>query len=94
MIASVNIYWYEDDDDSIYISSLRVDPKYRGMGIASELIKACEDATDRTNSYLWVEEGSWMQEWYKRIGYQYYQQHERPGFVWMRKVLTNHLHLI
>ena len=90
--AFARVYWYLDDSNSIYLDSLSVSEVYRRKGLGTKLQEMREDIgrlRSAKYSYLWVEKGSWMEEWYKRRGYSYYKEYEDlNNHVWMRKELN------
>lgn len=91
--AMGNIYWYNDDHTTAYISSLSVEPQVRGRGIGNELLKALEIVavmSGYTKVCLWVDMWSWMHGWYLRHGYCYLEVHESgSGHIWMIKSLKS-----
>ena len=90
--AKCNLYWYNDDNDSIYLEGLNVDESIRNKKLGTILLKLCDligIVLCFKNIYLWVEKDSWMYNWYKRIGYSYFSNHEQDNYVWMIKSLKN-----
>ena len=89
--AICRIYWYKDDDSTVYLNDLHVDRSFRRKGIGTKLQDLREEIgylMGAKTSCLSVDSRSWMYEWYIRKGYQYYADREdRKGFVWMQKLL-------
>ena len=85
------IYWYHDDNTTVYLDWLNVDPKFRSMGIGTELQKIREEigrCLGAKFSCLWVEKGTWMHYWYYRSGYMDWKDHKiEQNAIWMRKLL-------
>lgn len=89
-VFSVSVYWYLDDDNTAYISSLKVSDRYKGIGIASSIVSELEvmlKSLGFSKVLLWVDKMSWMKLWYERIGYSYFQDHEVSKYVYMIKYL-------
>lgn len=85
-----HIYWYNDDNTTIYLESLSVDESIREQGIGTELINMCEEigiTLKAKFNILAVEICSWMYDWYVKLGYIFYSTHTEDGLIWMRKVL-------
>lgn len=88
--ASSSLYFYNDDNESIYISNLIVKNKFRNNKLGTKLLELTENIgilLNAINAYLWVDKNSWLHDWYKRKGYSDFQKHERDGYVWMKKQL-------
>lgn len=86
--AFARTYWYDDDKASIYFDMLSVNSKIRRHGIGTDLLKMHEEIGKElgaTASYLGVKKDSWIHDWYKRVGYKYYKEHEEENVIWMRK---------
>ena len=89
-VAEASIYWYLDDNSTVYLSNLVVYPQFRNKGVGKQLQEIREQIGRDLNaniSCLWVKNGTWMHEWYKRRGYSNLKDHEQKGFVWMSKPL-------
>ena len=57
-----------------WLHELTVLPEYRNLGLATKLIGICKErakADGRKWLSLWVKPGTWMEEWYKRLGFVY-----------------------
>ena len=88
--ATTTLYSYADDPSNIYLAGLRVKPEFMNKGYGRELLGLCEKIVrglDIITICLWVEEDSWMQDWYERLGYIYLKKHSE-NHVWMQKYLT------
>ena len=86
-----NVYWYNDDHTTAYISSLSVEPHATGKGFGNEMLKALEltaSLSGYTKVCLWVNKGSWMHGWYLRHGYAFLKDHESGNnMIWLFKNL-------
>lgn len=89
--AFARVYCFTDDKSSVYLDSLHVNNKARMKGIGTELQILREQIgilSGGVKSFLWVKKDTWMLEWYKRRGYQYYSEHESEAdCVWLIKYL-------
>ena len=90
----IKLEWYSDDVESGYITALYVDKDYRKIGIGGELLKYAEDVAKFKGVdelYLKVEDGTWMKDWYERLGYLFhsYEVYEDDCWVWLKKSLKN-----
>jgi GNAT superfamily N-acetyltransferase len=86
--AKSTIYWYSDDNSTIYLSGLNVNKEIRQKGIGKELQEIREQIGKSLNfntSCLWVKKETWMHEWYKKRGYLDLKNHKQKGFIWMIK---------
>ena len=67
-----------DDDpvhhrDRVWLHDLSVLPGYRRRGYATRLVEACRSRAGKAGRKmlsLWVAPGTWMEEWYRRIGFE------------------------
>ena len=69
--SMVRLSWYYNDN-SVYLSDLHVCEESRGKGYATELIKIAELVSLNRKCdvlLLMVDTGSWMYEWYKKLGF-------------------------
>jgi len=91
--AFARIYWYWDDDTTIYLDNLSVSPKARKKALGTELQIIREKIGIDFNakySCLWVEKNTWQYDWYKKRGYvEIGENTDEPNSVWMEKTLTN-----
>jgi N-acetylglutamate synthase-like GNAT family acetyltransferase len=90
-LAFGRVYYYKDDSETIYLDWLSVKESARNNGLGTLLQELREEIGRQmkfTKSCLWVENGTWMHEWYKRRGYQDWVKHKtEPNAIWMRKSL-------
>jgi GNAT superfamily N-acetyltransferase len=89
-VAEASVYWYIDDNTTVYLSNLLVNPNYRNKGIGKKMQEIREQIGKDLNaktSCLWVKKESWMYKWYQRRGYSDLKDHNQKGFVWMTKPL-------
>ena len=87
------IYWYYDDNTTVYLDWLSVDEKARRKGIGTNLQEIREEIGVRlgaNTSCLWVRKNTWMHDWYKRRGYENWKDYnEEENAVWMRKSIVS-----
>lgn len=72
-----------------YISNLKVHPSVQKQGRGTELIQMAEkeiSAMGLKLALIQVVPGTWMEEWYKRLGYSTFQNTD-DGFVELIKML-------
>lgn len=85
------IYWYNDDDTTVYLDILSVDVDIRKQGIGTELQKIREEIgiqLGAKSSCLWTKKDSWVYDWYQRRGYVYLSEYEgEENSAWMKKEL-------
>lgn len=87
--AFARAYWYNDDNESICLSCLSVNPNFRNKILGTKLQELREQlGIDKSfiNSWLEVNKESWMYNWYKRRGY-IDQIFTEDNMVWMMKKL-------
>jgi len=89
--AFARVYWFRDDNESIYLDMLSVCESQRKQGLGTKLQELRESIgveMGANSAYLWVKKDSWMYNWYRRRGYEDCKDHEKEdGFIWMRKML-------
>ena len=92
----MHVYWYNDDNTTIYLESLSVLSKFRNQGIGAEMLSIAEiigvklRATTVCLWVLWVREDTWVHDWYIRIGYKDWKDHETEiNAVWMKKAIVS-----
>ena len=87
--AFARVYWYYDDDTTVYLNWLSVSAESRKQGIGTELQNIREEIAKKLgakHTYLQAENESWMHEWYKRRGYQDCENTAiEENLVWMQK---------
>jgi len=85
------IYWYNDDDTTVYLDWLSVDKDARKGGLGTILQKIREDIGKELGAKfacLWVKKDSWMHDWYERRGYKDYMNYkEDKNYIWMQKTI-------
>lgn len=85
------ICWFNDDDTYVCLSDLSVSPELRWHRLGTNLQEIREKigiAIGAKKSYLWVEENTWQEQWYKRRGYKYSHPYEmKSNTIWMKKEL-------
>jgi len=66
--------FYQYDDDTLYLSSVFVEECSRKRGYGSKILKAAEEVAKTlgvSKIRLKVERNTWMEEWYKKNGYEH-----------------------
>jgi N-acetylglutamate synthase-like GNAT family acetyltransferase len=84
------LYIYKDKPNHAILSSLSVTCEFRKKGLGTRLQITIEELAKSLNieeCYLWVEKGSWMQNWYERRGYVYDSEYG-DNDIWMKKALN------
>lgn len=88
-LSFVRIYWYTDDEKSIFIECLSVDPTARRKGIATKMLKEVHDIAKRLEAEsitLSVKRDSWVFDWYKRLGFNWHTWDcQNQSTVWLMK---------
>ena len=89
--AYAHVYWFYDDETTIYFEGLSVDENARKQGIGTKLLKIFEQIgihLGATYACLQVNKTKWVYERYKRQGYKYLSDsEEEKNNVWLRKPL-------
>lgn len=78
--------FYQYDDNTLYLSSVFVEECNRKRGYGSKILKAAEKVAKTfgiSKIRLKVETNSWMEEWYKRNGYEYLTSEGK--YDWLEK---------
>ena len=78
--------FYQYDNDTIYLSSLFVRESDRKCGYGSKILKAAEEVAKTFGILkirLKVESNTWMEEWYKKNGYEYLSA--EGEYAWLEK---------
>lgn len=86
--ASASLYWYDDDKTTMYLSELSVSPLYRNEGVGTELQILREETCKLLGgkiTRLMVKKDTWMYDWYKRRGYEEFE--DNVDFIWLQKEL-------
>lgn len=85
------LYYYFDDQNNVYISGLYVKPKYRNNKFGSILLHKLEQLGKTLGAKhveLWVDQDSWIHDWYLSIGYSDLEKYRDSGnSIWMIKSL-------
>jgi len=89
--ASARLYWYDDDESTVYLDSLSVDAECRHQHLGTKLQEVREllgAQLGAKQAMLFVDKGSWMHDWYVRRGYRDYMTHDYPNYMWMVKDIS------
>lgn len=89
-LAFSRVYWYNDDNTTVYLDSLSVNESIRKQLIGTRMQEVREMIgimIGATSSCLSVSINSWMHSWYKRRGYYDLCPDETGKYVWMKKQL-------
>lgn len=90
-LAFARVSQYNNEKESIILDSLSVSESMRRKGLATKLQEIRENIgieIGAQKAFLWTLKGSWMQEWYKRRGYENYEDfQEDNNYIWMVKDL-------
>lgn len=86
------IYWYHDNNSTVYLDWLSVSPDIRMQGAGTTLQEIREKIgkiLGAQYSCLWVRKNTWMHKWYEKRGYKYFADytHEKDA-IWMKKPLS------
>ena len=86
--GSFNLELYSDDPDAYFLKSLYVHEGCRGQGHGNELLAEAELIAERDNKIMFikVKQQTFLEEWYKRKGYQLYCDDE-DEYIWLKKDL-------
>lgn len=82
------VYWYDDNDDTAYLSNLSTSEGFRNEGKTKKMMNVMETVARETTAerfMLQVMEDSWTRYWYENIGYAPYTSRDEDGFIWMVK---------
>lgn len=89
--SSAILYWYNDDNTTVYISNIFVRKNAKTKGIGTKLMNLCEQIAKKLGSKnisLWVKKDSWIHDWYKRLGYKDLMDYKGNNkFIWLKKSL-------
>jgi len=85
------LYTYDDDPDTVYLSNVFVDEKYRRTGLGNIILEMATDIAKKMEFktiILKVLKTSFVHEWYERHGYRdFVADSEDISYVWMKKEL-------
>lgn len=87
--GSFNLECYSDDINAFILTALYVREEHREQGHGNELLKDAEDIARACNKsiLLKVEQGTFMEDWYKRNGYRLHSDEDE--YVWLIKDIYN-----
>lgn len=75
--GSFCLYCYNDDNESVFLSNLRVSWCYRKRGLGTYLLRLAVNyfgpLLKRKKLYLLVQKDSWMSEWYRKFGFHFFE---------------------
>lgn len=86
--------FYQYDDDIFYLSSVFVEECNRKHGYGTKILKAAENVAKTfgvSKIRLKVERNTWMEEWYKKNGYEYLSPDGE--YDWLEKRVEQKQHL-
>lgn len=93
-LASVKLAIDVDNPCAIYIRDLGVDSEYRDQGYGTKLLNLCfaiaKQIKGVSTCYITVPKGSWMYDWYCRLGF-IYAGDESCGIAWMAKIIHKNI---
>lgn len=93
-LASVKLAIDVDNPYAIYIRDLGVDSEYRDQGYGTKLLNLCfaiaKQIKGVSTCYITVPKGSWMYDWYCRLGF-IYAGDESYGIAWMEKTIQKNI---
>ena len=86
-----NLYVYNDDMKTMYLSSVRVNPTARKKGIGNDILVTAENEAKKygaDNIRLFVSRSSWVHDWYKRYGFVDFMIDKYKDYIWMQKQIN------
>lgn len=86
-----NLYVYNDDMKTMYLSSVRVNPTARKRGIGNDILVTAENEAKKygaDNILLVVSKSSWVHDWYKRHGFVDFKIDKYKDYIWMQKQIN------
>lgn len=89
--GQICIYIADKTSDYAFIYGLYVSPEVRRRKYAEALVKIAEAAISTLmfeGSYLEATPGTWMVDWYKRLGYEVYTEDAEKNIVGLSKQLS------
>ena len=84
------LYIYDDDDETIYLSNVKVDTEARGKGYGNKILEIAEaEARKRNVSIICLKclITSWVHSWYKKYGFEDLSLDVDKDYIWMKKEL-------
>jgi len=92
-LAICSAYIFNDNDEALYIEGLSVNEciRKRKMGtILLDMYEILAIEMKRRYILLFVQKGSWVEEWYLRRGFVYHSDYiDMPGHIWMQKQIKD-----
>lgn len=83
------LYKYDDDSNSLYLSNVFVEESSRKQGLGNHILSLVNDFAKKMNVkeiFLKVKKGTFILEWYKKNGYEYFSNDETDSnYIWMVK---------
>lgn len=83
------LYKYDDDSNSLYLSNVFVEESNRRQGLGNHILSLVNDFAKKINVkeiFLKVKKGTFMCQWYKKNGYEYFSNDETDSnYIWMVK---------
>jgi len=90
-LAFARIYWFNDDNTTVYLDWLSVYETIRNCGVGTDLQEIREKigkSMGAKYSCLWVKKDTWMREWYEKRGYEYWKEYKNEeNAIWMQKAI-------
>ena len=84
------LYIYDDDDETIYLSNVKVDAEARGKGFGNKILEIAErEARKRNVSIICLKclITSWVHTWHKKHGFEDLSLDVDEDYIWMKKEL-------
>jgi len=76
--------YYKDENNSVFIDMIVLEPEYRGMGIGASLLQFLIDAYPGVRLYLRTYEKNPARKLYNKFGFKVYDT--ETNYVWMELV--------
>lgn len=82
-----SVYFYTHEPEKVYIANVNTQPEHRRQGFASKMFEAAfvfiKAMQQFSTVYLWVDDDSWMKQWYFRLGFRYLYHQSDSNYVWL-----------
>ena len=81
------LYAYDDDQQIIYLSNIKVEPSARNQGLGNKILELADKEAKKFNYkiiYLKVLNSSWVHDWYKNHNYTDLCYDEDKKYIWMK----------
>ena len=93
IVGSGKLTWNGEEKKRITLSHIYVSEPYRGMKYGNMIMATLEEAArDEFNAsvlYLWVEENTFMYNWYRSRNYHFHRVYEEaPNTVWLKRKIN------